>query len=181
MTIPRPVAIIVGLIIPLLLVVGFSFPKYQDLKLLESKVKAKEAELQIEKNYFSEIGKAKEKLKKFEEEISKIDSALPVDPYLPSLCNFLQLTASQNGLVLKKITPSLTSLLKEELIKKGFSSQIKETGMNLTVAGDYSAFKSFLSDLEKTARMIETESVSFSSSEKEAPIDFNLRIKIYSY
>ena len=178
MTIPRPLAIIIGLVISLILVVGFAFPKYQDLKLLKSKIKAKEVELQIEKNYFSEIGKAKEKLKKFEEEISKINSALPPDPYLPSLCNFLQLAASQNGLVLKKIMPSLTGLLGEE---KGFSSQIKETGMNLTVAGDYSAFKSFISNLEKTARMIELESISFSSSEKEAPIDFNLKIKVYSY
>jgi len=181
MIIPRPLAIIIGILLALLLVIGFTFPKYQNLKLLGAKVKEKGAELQIEKKYFSEIDEAKEKLKKFEQELSKIDSAIPADPYLPSLCNFLQIAASQNGLVLKKIMPSLTSSLKEEFVKEGFSSEIKETGMNLTVAGDYPAFKNFLSNLEKTARMIEIESISFSGSEKTATIDFNLRIKVYSY
>jgi len=181
MTISRPLAIIIGLCLTLLLVAGFSLPKYQNLKLLQLKVKEKEVELQTERKYFSEIDEAKEKLKKFEQELSKINSALPPDPYLPSLGNFLQIAASQNGLVLKKITSSSTNPLKEEFIKKGFSSEIKETGVNLTVAGDYPAFKNFLYNLEKTARLIEIESISFSGSEKEAPIDFNLKIKVYSY
>ena len=181
MTISRPLAILLGLFLALLLAIGFSLPKYQNLKLLQSKVKEKETELQTERKYFSEVGEAKEKLKNFEQEISKINSALPPEPGLPSLGNFLQIAASQNGLVLKKIMPSPAISLKEEFIKKGFSPEIKETGVNLTVSGDYPSFKNFLSNLEKTARMIEIESISFSSPEEETAIDFNLRIKIYSY
>jgi Tfp pilus assembly protein PilO len=181
MRISRPLVILLGLFLALLLAIGFTVPKYQNLKIAQSKVKEKGTELQAERKYFSEIAEAKEKLKKFEEELSKINSAIPAEPSLPSLGNFLQIAASQNGLVLKKIMPSLTSSLKEEFIKKGFSSQIKETGVNLTVSGDYPSFKNFLSNLEKTSRMIEIESISFSGSEKEAPIDFNLRIKVYSY
>jgi Tfp pilus assembly protein PilO len=181
MKIYRPLVILLGLFLALLLVIGFSLPKYQNLKLLKLKVKAKEIEFQAERKYFSEIAESKEKLKKFEEELSKINSAIPPEPSLPSLGNFLQIAASQNGLILKKIMPSPSSRPKEEFIKKGFSPGIKETGLNLTVSGDYPSFKHFLSNLEKTARMIEIESISFSSSEKEAPIDFNLRIKVYSY
>ena len=181
MTISRPLAIIVGLCLAILLAAGFSVPKYRSLKLLQSNVKEKETELQTERKYFLEVDEAKEKLKEFEEELSKINSAIPLDPGLSSLGNFLQLAASQNGLVFKKILPSPSGSLKEEFIKKGFSPEIKETGVNLTVSGEYSAFKNFLSSLEKTARMTEIESITFSGSEKGAPIDFNLKIKVYSY
>ena len=75
----------------------------------------------------------------------------------------------------------MPSPLKEELVEEGWSPEIRETGTNLVVAGSYSSFKNFLSTLEKTARMIELESISFSTLEEVGPIDFNLRIKVYSY
>lgn len=178
---PRPFAIIIGLILLVALGIAVVFPKYQNLNLLQLKVKEKETELQSEKEYFSNLSEISEKLKKYEESLSKINSALAAEPDLPSLFNFLQTAASQNGLVLKKIAPTLPSPLKEELIEEGWSPKIQETGINLTVAGSYSSFKNFLSTLEKTARMIELESISFSASEEAGPIDFNLRIKVYSY
>jgi len=178
---PRPLAIIIGLILLVALGIAAVFPKYQNLNLLQLKVKEKEAEFQSEKEHFSNLDDVSEKLKKYEESLSNINSALAAEPGLPALFNFLQIAASQNGLVLKKIAPTLPSPLKEELVKEGWSLGIRETGINLTAAGSYSSFKNFLSTLEKTARMIEIESISFSTSEKAGPIDFNLRIKVYSY
>lgn len=178
---PRPLAIIIGLILLLALGIAVIFPKYQNLNLLQLKVKEKEAELQSEKEYFSNLSEISEKLKKYEESLSKINSALAAEPRLPALFNFLQTAASQNGLVLKKIAPTLPSPLKEELVEEGWSLEIRETGINLAVAGSYSSFKNFLSTLEKTARMIELESISFSTVEEVGPINFNLRIKVYSY
>jgi len=178
---PRPLAIIIGLILLLALGIAAVFPKYQNLNLLQLKVKEKEAEFQSEKEYFSNLDDISEKLKKYEESLSKINSALATEPRLPSLLNFLQTAASQSGLVLKKIAPTLPSPLREELVKEGWSSEIRETGINLAVAGSYSSFKNFLSTLEKTARMAEVESISFSTVEEAGPIDFNLRIKVYSY
>lgn len=178
---PRPLLIIIGLFLMLILAVGFTFPKYKNLILLQLKVKEKESELQLEKEYFSQLAETSEKLKKYEESLSKINSALSPDPRLPALFNFLQAAASQNGLVLKKIAPSPTNPLKEELLKEGWSPETRETGVNLTVAGAYSSFKNFLSTLEKTSRMIEIENISFSSPEEGGPVDFNLRVKVYSY
>ena len=178
---PRSLAIIIGLILLVALGIAVVFPKYQNLNLLQLKVKEKEAALQSEKEYFSNLSEIAEKLKQYEESLSKISSALAAEPGLPALFNFLQTTASQNGLVLKRIAPTLPSFLKEELVKEGWSPEIRETGINLIVAGSYSSFKNFLSTLEKTARMIELESISFSTSEEAGPIDFNLRIKAYSY
>lgn len=183
---PRPLAIIIGFILLVALGIAVVFPKYQNLNSLQLKVKEKEAVLQFEKEYFSNISEASEKLKEYEESLSKINSALAAEPRLPALFNFLQTAASQNGLVLKKIAPTLPSPLKEELVEEGWSPEIRETGTNLVVAGSYSSFKNFLSTLEKTARMIELESISFSTphlleGEGAGPIDFNLRVKVYSY
>ncbi len=178
---PRPLAIIIGLILLAALGIAVVFPKYQNLNLLQSKIKEKEAELQSEKEYFSNLDDISEELKKYEESLSKINSALAAEPGLPALFNFLQTAASQNGLILKKIVPTLPSPLKEELVKEGWSPEIRETGINLTVVGSYPSFKNFLSTLEKTARMIELESISFSTLEEAGPVDFNLRIKVYSY
>jgi Tfp pilus assembly protein PilO len=178
---PRPLLIIIGLFLMLILAVGFTFPKYKNLTLLQLKVKEKESELQLEKEYFSQLAETSEKLKKHEESLSKINSALSPDPRLPALFNFLQAAASQNGLVLKKIAPSPTNPLEEELLKEGWSPETRETGANLTVSGSYPSFKNFLFTLEKTSRMIETENISFLSPEEEGPIDFSLRIKVYSY
>jgi Tfp pilus assembly protein PilO len=178
---PRHLAIIIGLISLLALGIAVVFPKYQNLNLLQLKVKEKEAEFQSGKEYFSNLDDISEKLKKYEENLSKINSALAAEPGLPALFNFLQTATSQNGLVLRKIAPTLPTPLKEELVKEGWSPAIRETGINLTVTGYYPSFKNFLSTLEKTARMIEIESISFSTGEEVGPIDFNLRIKVYSY
>jgi len=178
---PRPLAIIIGLILLVALGIAVVFSKYQNLNLLQLKVKEKEAEFQSGKEYFSNLDDISEKLKEYEENLSKINSALAAEPGLPALFNFLQTAASQNGLVLRKIAPTLPSPLKEELVKEGWSPEIRETGINLIVTGSYSSFKNFLSILEKTARMVEVESISFSVLEEAGPIDFNLRIKVYSY
>jgi Tfp pilus assembly protein PilO len=177
----RPLAIIIGLILLLVLGIAVVFPKYQNLNLLQLKVKEKEAALQSEKEYFSNLSEISEKLKKYEESLSKINSALPTEPKFPTLFDFLQTAASQNGLVLKKITPALPGSLKGELAKEGWNPEIRKTGISLQVSGFYPSFKNFLSTLEKTARMIELESVSFFTLEEVGPIDFNLRIKVYSY
>jgi Tfp pilus assembly protein PilO len=178
---PRPLAIIIGLIVLVALGIAVVFPKYQNLNLLQLKVKEKEAEFKSGKEYFSNLDDISEKLKEYEENLSKINSALAAEPGLPALFNFLQTAASQNGLVLRKIASTLPSPLKEELVKEGWSPEIRETGINLIVTGSYPSFKNFLSTLEKTARMAEVESISFSASEEAGPVDFNLRIKIYSY
>jgi Tfp pilus assembly protein PilO len=177
----RPFAIIIGLILLVALGIAVVFPEYQNLNLLQLKIREKEAEFQSGKEYFSNLDNISEKLKEYEESLSKINSALAAEPGLPALFNFLQTAASQNGLVLRKIAPTLPSPLKEELVKEGWSPEIRETGINLIVTGSYPSFKNFLSVLEKTARMVEVESISLSILEEEGPIDFNLRIKVYSY
>lgn len=125
-----------------------------------------------QENYFEELRKTASRLEGYKDVVLKIDSALPSNPLLPELFNFIQKLCSQSGLVLSKIGTISTNALPQ--------GQLKETKAEITVSGNYSAFKNFLSGLEKSSRLIEVESVSFSATEKE-PFVFNLKIKIYSY
>ncbi len=186
MSIPRPIAIIICLILILFLGIGLVVSNYQKLSLFKLRVREKTVELQSEKDYFSKIDTFSKKLKENEESLAKINSSLTIGPEISNLCYFFQKAVSRSGLVLKKISPGTTNNIEEKLIKEGWSEELQQTETNLTVAGSYNSFKNFLSTLEKTARMIEIENISFSiipvkEGEIESPIDFNLKIKTYSY
>lgn len=174
MFLPRPIfIIIITLFLVLVLGVVLIWPQYQTLKALPKNIKEKEAQLQYKKIYFSELSQIKAELEQYELALSKIDSALPPDLSLPSIFNFLQKASSQSGLVLKAISPVNTSPSEE-------ISTASETKFSISVVGAYSSFKDFLSTLEKSARLIEVENISFSSP-SEPSLTFNLRIKVFSY
>ena len=178
----RAIIIIICLSLLLIFAIGAVFSKYQELNLLQLGIKNKNAELQYETEYFSKLSDVSKNLEKYKENLAKINSALPNNPGVPDLLNFLQKTSSQTGLVLKKIGPPSTASSKEKCAgEKNWNPEIQETAFNIAVAGSYSAFKNFLSILEKSSRMIDIESISFSASQEEISFTFNLRLKTYSY
>lgn len=168
--------IVIAALFILILIIGtiFVWPKYQQLKFLEKTIEEKRAALRDQEEYIKNLISIAEELKKYEASLSKIDSAFPDTPSLPALLNFFQKASSQSGLTLKgmgsiSITPNKVT------------PNIKETGLSLVVDGSYSSFKDFLQIIEKSARLIEIENISFSASREESPSTFNLRIKSHSY
>lgn len=165
---------VVSCLIVAIMVALILWPRFEEFKTTQRDVEGKKAELQMREEYTSELNKIKGELEQYSSEVSKTRSALPTDPSLPSLFNFLQQSSSKSGLVLKTINPFSISDSKN-------LPNLRETTFGLEVAGSYSAFKNFLSTLEKSARMIEVENISFSSLTGEEPFDSNLQIKVYSY
>lgn len=164
-------------IISILLILGIIFywqPKYQEINNLRMEIKEKKIELENKEAYFSELSQFSLKLEKYSSELDKINSFLPTSPGIPDIFSFLQKESFQNGLTLDKIGLEKPSLLKKE-------SRIFKIPLSLTLSGHYSAFKNFLSSIQKSARLIEIESISFSAPDKEETFSFNLKIKIYSY
>ena len=166
-----PFYIVIFFSLSFFLIIFLIFPKYQNLNSLKKEIFEKEDELSSQEKYFETLQETSEELKKYEDSLSKVDTALPQNPSLPELLNFIQKTSSQSGLSLKGISPAVTSPLEGE---------IKETRINFLLVGSYPDFKNFLSILEKSARLIDIENFSFSSL-KEGPFNFNLAIKVYSY
>ncbi len=175
MEVDRPIAIAVILFVILFVAFYLVVPKYQEFEEFQIKLSKKEAEYRGRSAYFSDIASTYEKLKQKEEILKKIDSALPSSPALHSLVYFLQKKSLENGLIFLK-----ANLLKISPIKEG--SRIKETNFSFGVVGPYPAFKNFLMSLEKSARLIEVEDVSFvARKEFEETFEFNVTVKVYSY
>lgn len=170
----RPIFITVCLFIVLLLGIAALWPKYQDLKRNQAKIETKEKELQNREQYLSHLRQLHRELQKYQASLSKIDSSLPSSISLPDLYYFLQKASSQSGLVLTSVgQPSSNSL--------GKNTSIKAHSIGLSLSGSYTALKSFLSVLGKSARLIEIESIGFSSPPPGSPFSFGLRIKVHSY
>ncbi|MDD2696805.1 MAG: type 4a pilus biogenesis protein PilO [Candidatus Pacebacteria bacterium] len=171
-----PVIIIACFVFTIILGGVLLWPKFQTLREIQKSVREKQTELQYDEEYYSNLAEIKTSLEEYETEVAKISSAIPDYPSLPSLFSFLQKASSQSGLVLKGISPFGSSPSEK-------FTGLTETNFSLQVSGSYSAFKTFLASLEKSARLIEIENVSFGSP-KEGSEDlflFNLTIKVYSY
>jgi len=161
------------LLFALVMVFGVLWLKYTDLSFLQKTIKGKKAELAEEEQYFAKLSQTEEDLSQYKANLAKIDSALPNDPSLASLFNFLQQVSSQTGLVLKGISPPL--------VDTSETSSLKEIHLNLQLTGSYSSFKSFVASLEKSARLVEIENISFTSPKEGDVFTFNLRIQVFGY
>jgi Tfp pilus assembly protein PilO len=148
------------------------WPKYQELKVVELNIDNQEIELKTKKEYLQMLEELKLELEKNAAELAKVDSALPTDPSVPSLFNYLQVAASQAGLILTEISPF-------SVADSSALAGLKEIGFNVKISGTYPSVKSFISTLERSARMIEVESISLSSSE-EGSFNFDLGLKTFS-
>ena len=183
------------ILISLLLILGIIFfwwPKYQEFGDLKIKLKERKTELENKDKYFSELERLSQKLKEYVSELSIVDSALPGTFGIPDLLNLLQKEASQNGLVLEKVNLESVSSLEGEENKFSSSpssakadsvkeSKIIKIPVSFSVLGKYHAFKNFLQSIQKNARLIEIESISFSSPQKDDVFSFELMIRTHSY
>jgi len=168
--------ITISLLITVGIYIWFISPRIDTLKDLNSKIELKKTEIQTQENYFKNLQNISKELASFPDEIAKINSALPENFSINSLIDFLQKTASVNGLIFKSIDFANASKLKE-------NSNINFLNISLYVFGSYPSFKIFLADLEKSARIIDVEKIYFSSqNQKEKDkYDFELELKVYSY
>jgi Tfp pilus assembly protein PilO len=149
------------------------WPKFQELQKLQGDIERERAEIQLKKEYVLMLDEAMAELESNKAEVSKIRTALPVNPSVPSLFNYLQRTASGSGLILTEISPFTVS-------SSVAFANLKQTVFTIKASGPYPSFKNLISTLEKSARLIEVESISLSSGQEES-FDFNLRLKTFSY
>lgn len=173
---PRILIIAVSLGLVMIFVMLFLWPKYQNFTNLQIQLKNKEAELRNQNEYYKDLFSLSEKLKEFETEISNIDSALPSDVSAAALSfhNYLPKAASENGVILKNMGSfSISTLSGKE--------NIQVISIPIEVSGSYSSLKNFLTALEKSARIIEVTSISFSSPQEEEFFGFQLNVQTHSY
>lgn len=131
------------------------------------------------------------RLQEIEKEISKkqdlftkLGSAIPSEPMIPSSIRFLQRLAAENGL-------SLTSIGNFSTISSSLKSHINETQISFSMRGGYNNLKSFLRALENSAKIFEIENISIDSSftsdiesveeTGSSLFNFEIMLKTFSY
>lgn len=179
--------VVATLVAALAITVFLIRPAYQELQEVDFKVKKKRAELENLEKYYSELQEADSNLKNHKEQLAKVDSALPSQPDLPSMFNFFQNTADQEGLILMDVGSISVAPLHKE---KNRVSPVKTIEMNLEAIGSYNAFKKFVSEVEKSASLIEVKNITFTSKErtkekgeeKKSPfgVEFSLETHFYN-
>ena len=175
MEINRPIFTAIALFI----ILGFGFfvflPQYKEFKKFQRGIAILEAELRGKSKYFADLAQLKETLKGYEESLKKVETALPKEFDLDSFIYFIQDKSNENGLLFQGAIFAGTS----QVAKEG---AVRESIVNISVFGSYSALRNFLSSLEKSSRLIEVENISISSAGQfQEVFSVSLPLKVYSY
>ena len=172
MHIDRPIAIALILFFILLLVFFLVWPEFKVFRSLQQDLGKKQAEYAAKYDYYSAIEAAYFNLKSRDEDVQKVDDALPKDSDFGQLIFYLQEIAKENGLIVKDVFLSKTSI--------SSSNTVKNVIFSLDLIGGYSSLENFIASLEKSSRIFEVVNISFGSV-TGPPYSFSLQIKTYSY
>ena len=167
--------------IALLITVYLIIPTVSDFSNLNKELEMREKEALAIENYYKNVHDNFSKLQEHQESLEKIDSALPVGSFMPSLFNYLQKTSTENGVFLKSVNLSVVpkKTTEEE------TEKIQEEYINIELIGFYDGFENFLKSIEKSSRLIEIEEVQIRKEGEgvlaEGLSILNLLLKVYSY
>ncbi len=191
MKIDRPIAIAIMFFIVLLLAFFFVVPEYKVFGQLQNELAEKKAEYNAEYDYYSAIAKTHGELVAHQEDLKKIDDALPTDPSLGNAVYFLQQTTKENGMLLKNLSLSKSS-------SGGNSAQpdkqtVKDIVFSMDLLGDYASLGRLIISLENSSRIFEITDISFGSASQAVfggdqsqfqmtdVYSFKLQVKTHTY
>jgi len=176
----KALTVLILFLIGFLFAVYFLFPKYSEYKTLKQTISKRELLLQQKKEYFANLERSFNVLRKYTEAIDKIKSALPEEISYADLLNFFQEKALENGLMLESLSQIKTEENRSKQEKEKAQERIKETIFALRLLGNLRALEGFLKSVEQSARLFEVEKINLTSA-KEGILKIILSIKVYSY
>ena len=177
MKIDRPIATAIILFIILLLMFFLVVPEYKNFKKLQLELGEKKAEFNAKFNYYAEITRTYFDLKSHEEDIKKVDDALPDNPNFGDIVYFLQQTANENGLTVKNLFLSKSSSNKVETT----TNAVKDIIFSIDILGSHASLEGFIVALEKSSRIFEVSNISFNSDSDLSSQSFSMQIVTHSY
>ncbi|HPM39096.1 MAG TPA: hypothetical protein PLF93_00470 [Candidatus Pacearchaeota archaeon] len=182
---------ILGVIIIFLINYFFVFPEYNLLKEKNKKIKNLSTDEEFIKNYYDIVNKNLEDLNnaKWGSKKNILEQNFDSSPFFSSIVkDFLRTKALESGLIVSDIYVSRPVIIEnsEELYKSELIGPVNKTRFELSLEGNYFAFKNFISAIEKSSRIGSIESISIDknhNSNQEITNDllFKLSIDYYSY
>jgi Tfp pilus assembly protein PilO len=182
---------ILGVIIIFLINYFFVFPEYNLLKEKNKTIKSLSIDEEFIKNYYDVVNKNLEDLNnaKWGSKKNILEQNFDSSPFFSSIVkDFLRTKALESGLIVSDIYVSRPVIIanSEELYKSELIGPVNKTRFELSLEGNYFAFKNFISAIEKSSRIGSIESISIDknhNSNQEITNDllFKLSIDYYSY
>ncbi|MBI2574006.1 MAG: type 4a pilus biogenesis protein PilO [Candidatus Wildermuthbacteria bacterium] len=152
----------------------FIMPLRDDLQFFQKELKQKNFELQTSREYIENLRLIESRLRENQEAVAKLNAAIPDEPDLPLLYDFLQKLSSISGLGLKSVDAALK--------KSERNPQMNVISVSMSVEGPYEGIKDFLAQLKSSPRIIQLDSAGFSSpTVKNAPFAVRVTASAYSY
>jgi len=182
---------ILGVIIIFFINYFFVFPEYNLLKEKNKKIKNLSTDEEFIKNYYDIVNKNLEDLNnaKWGSKKNILEQNFDSSPFFSSIVkDFLRTKALESGLIVSDIYVSRLVIIanSEDLYKSELIGPVNKTRFELSLEGNYFAFKNFISAIEKSSRIGSIESISIDknhNSNQEITNDllFKLSIDYYSY
>jgi len=171
-----PIIITVSIIVLLALGYFLVWPKYTEFKATRLEFEFKDEEIIAKEDYLPKLNRLIRQTEEMSDKIDIVQSALPTDPSAAALFDYLKVASSQSGLILADISVNDLFVIEEE---EDVSSMINEIVFNAELVGTYESFKIFLSEIYKSSRIIEVESIDLVRAvEEEGASDNLLNYKI---
>lgn len=183
MEINKPVSTIIVMVISLMLVFLFVLPKYQEAKGLQSSLSQKQAEYNGKAVYYSKMSELLSGIQNRKIVLEKITSALPSDFSLADVTYFFQKNAKDSGLTVRSVEFSqISPVAYRKAPAISDTKELKNILLTIDFVGSYQGFKKFLSVLDMSSRLFETNMVSFALVEG-SPAKTNVKnaVPIYNF
>jgi Tfp pilus assembly protein PilO len=160
------------LFVGIVLGIFLTWPKYQDFQQLSLELQIRQQELENKETFFADLAKVKIDIAKLKEPFLKVEAALPLDPQLPQLYDFLQTSAAFSGMSVRNIAASIENQ-EQALLMRTISVAFELTG-------SFAAIKELVSRLNFASRVVTLQSLSISSLNQETG-RFNVIIQLNTY
>jgi Tfp pilus assembly protein PilO len=176
---------IIIFVVILFLVGGYFlwWPKYQEFRQSSINLDVESEKVKKKKDYISELENNLNNLANYQEEMLKINSALPLGYSASSLFSFVQKIASESGLIITAADLSETSSSAPRQTTEPGSTQIDRMDINVTITGGYASFENFLSSVYKNSRLVEIKKIDIAPVDKNGvtvPDSYDFSLEIYA-
>lgn len=172
-----------------------NIPTVEGVLATRKEIQSQQGQLNQTTDFIRIVEKLMEKYNDNQKVLQKLDSILPNNQDIPNLLVQIEALANDGGVVLKDVVITASSedktTSKAQEIRTGDVSQekiptdYKSININLKLTTSYESFKNFLKTIENNLRLVDIDSISFSSQAKDNTkeggntFDFDIMLKTY--
>ena len=155
----------------------FGLPQWQDFQHLRAQQTVLES---IATNTGNVINVRNDLLNRYNaispEDQNRLKALLPSESNEEQLLDLIEAITLRHGLLLKTISVREMKQVNPLIVSSSQKKLYAEVTFEISVTGTYQSFRTFLAALEQNARLIEIETLSFSSGEADS-LEFSIRAR----